>query len=881
MIFTAADINGDGWQDIVTYNGDKLLRYDTSHSLAVTTVVQGIGNHEGGVAPRGAGDIDGDGDIDLAIGGKWFANPGNGVGEWFAHDWPYSSIPNATYGPSIRSWVVDLDGDGDNDIVYSDCDTGSSHVYWVRNEGGGTNWTKFQLTDPPTSLGSVPRTGSFHSLGVADFNGDGRLDIFAGEQEDPDDWGGVLLPMKPHGLKERGVIWINLGSNPPTFIPDVIQEDNPGWHDACIGDVDGDGDIDIVSKIWNKDGPTYHADYWRNDSVVRLDNGADLTGWHSSGGLWQVVGGAIVGQQNPPGSGNGGLLLSDQSYGDFEATFDVWPDWGVDSGFFTRTTDTGKAYQVTIDYQVNNPMGGVYLEGIGDTGSWDFTLTGKNSIHGAPKYFSLSDWPNIWNPAGWNTFRVIVTNNPPHIITWINGTRICDYQDTQIRLSSTGMIALQVHPTAAEWPNGAVTCFRNIGIKDLFHTFLAPPSDPPTVSLTLPTNGTVYEGPTNLTITAEASDSDGTINKVDFYAGSTLLGSRMAEPYSLVWGNVPTGNYNLTAKATDNSGAVTVSAPVSIVVNYSGAGPDLTGLALWLKADSGIATNGMNVSVWADQSGQGHDAVQGIATSQPTLATSGTGRPGVRFDGLNDYLTFHLPINGWRATTIFLMASTDLLVTNSVQAAGPGQESHTAICWPETADWGSTRLNPYSGDVYWRFGTTALNNNNHYVRPASIGAGYSLSTLVKNGSLETLYVDGLEAMQVSGKASILAGDADDGWLGKGNDPYSGGPTYFAGEILEVLVHSRALSNTERANVESYLEDCYIGSGRIELNVERSGDGMKFSWPVPAPVYELETSDHLTGSDWLPVGQKPTVTEDKFVVTLPMESTPRFFRLKKQ
>ena len=107
------------------------------------------------------------------------------------------------------------------------------------------------------------------TINLADFNGDGRLDIFAGEQEDPDNWHNGKLPMKPKGLKPRGVIWINSGTRVPTFVPHVIHEGNPGWHDASIGDVDGDGDVDIVSKIWNKDGPTYHADYWRNDTVSR------------------------------------------------------------------------------------------------------------------------------------------------------------------------------------------------------------------------------------------------------------------------------------------------------------------------------------------------------------------------------------------------------------------------------------------------------------------------------------------------------------------------------------------------------------------------------------------------------------------------------------
>lgn len=264
----AADLNQDGRKDIVVFDGETLVWFDPAQSMASNTLARNVGHH-GGITPNGAGDLDGDGDLDLVIAGAWFENPGNGEGKWPRHNWPHLVITNASYGTSIRSWVVDVDRDGQNDIVYSDCDTGSSHVYWVRNEGKGAKWTRIPLPDPPTSPGCVPGTGSFHSLGVADFDRDGDWDIFAGEQEDPDAYmvRNGKLPMKAKGLKERGVVWVNSGSTPPVFTPQVIQEDNPGWHDACLGDVDGDGDIDIVSKIWNKDGPTYHADYWRNDSL--------------------------------------------------------------------------------------------------------------------------------------------------------------------------------------------------------------------------------------------------------------------------------------------------------------------------------------------------------------------------------------------------------------------------------------------------------------------------------------------------------------------------------------------------------------------------------------------------------------------------------------
>ncbi|MBP9695123.1 MAG: fibronectin type III domain-containing protein [Candidatus Magasanikbacteria bacterium] len=89
----------------------------------------------------------------------------------------------------------------------------------------------------------------------------------------------------------------------------------------------------------------------------------------------------------------------------------------------------------------------------------------------------------------------------------------------------------------------------------------------PTVSLTSPSNNTSVTAGTSVSLIATATDSDGTITSVEFLNGSTVLGSDATSPYSFTWTNVQSGTYTLTARATDNSAAQTVSSPVSLTVN--------------------------------------------------------------------------------------------------------------------------------------------------------------------------------------------------------------------------------------------------------------------------------------------------------------------------
>ena len=89
----------------------------------------------------------------------------------------------------------------------------------------------------------------------------------------------------------------------------------------------------------------------------------------------------------------------------------------------------------------------------------------------------------------------------------------------------------------------------------------------PSVSMTSPSGGAVFAAPGNMTLTATASDTDGTISKVEFFHGGTnLIATITGSPYTYNWTGVAAGSYSLTAKATDNNTGVTTSSPVAVTV---------------------------------------------------------------------------------------------------------------------------------------------------------------------------------------------------------------------------------------------------------------------------------------------------------------------------
>ena len=136
---------------------------------------------------------------------------------------------------------------------------------------------------------------------------------------------------------------------------------------------------------------------------------------------------------------------------------------------------------------------------------------------------------------------------------------------------------------------------ENATVADSFTIQKTSGNTPPSVSMTSPANGATFAAPANIALAATASDTDGSIARVDFYNGTTLLSSDATAPYGFAWNGVPAGSYALTAKAVDNSGATTTSATVTVTV-LSGvpAAPSALGA-------TAVSTSQINLA-WTDNS---------------------------------------------------------------------------------------------------------------------------------------------------------------------------------------------------------------------------------------------------------------------------------------
>jgi hypothetical protein len=204
------------------------------------------------------------------------------------------------------------------------------------------------------------------------------------------------------------------------------------------------------------------------DGFKPIFNGKDLRGWHISRTTHQgttpsftVEDGVIVGKEKP--YGQGGLLLTDKRYKSFDFYAEVKLDSFCNSGLFLRSNEGGSAYQIELVLP-------------GNTGD----LLGERITPSVGA--KALDREKVWRAGDWNSFRVRMEGEIPHLTLWINGVQMWDVVEPKndfIAGATDGMIGLQCHWTAVysaaagrgmplvSWRPNAVIKFRHLAIKEL------------------------------------------------------------------------------------------------------------------------------------------------------------------------------------------------------------------------------------------------------------------------------------------------------------------------------------------------------------------------------------------------------------------------------
>jgi hypothetical protein len=187
-------------------------------------------------------------------------------------------------------------------------------------------------------------------------------------------------------------------------------------------------------------------------------------------------------------------------------------------------------------------------------------------------------------PAGDRTATVTIT--PLHT----NASGVAKF----VKLDLTHYLMLPPVNYSVGYPSNAVVYLTSRSVTNL----------PPTVHITIPTNGANFNVGDSVGICADAQDSDGYVKVVEFFANGVSLGARTncvpcANPlnsFCIIWQNVQAGDYLLTAVATDNGGASTMSDPVHVTV-----GPGSTAPIVRITSPANGATfrTPVNLPIWA------------------------------------------------------------------------------------------------------------------------------------------------------------------------------------------------------------------------------------------------------------------------------------------
>jgi hypothetical protein len=220
----AADIDGDGDMDVLSasVNDNKIAWYENTDGAGTFGAQQVITTSAASAYDVYAADIDGDGDMDVLSASyydnkiAWYENT-DGAGTFGTQQ-----VITTSAGGALSVYSVDLDGDGDMDVLSAS--TNDNKIAWYENtDGAGTFSAQKVITTSAHNAKSVY---------AADLDGDGDLDVLSASRGD------------------NKIAWYENTDGTGTFgAQQVITTSASGTFSVYSADLDGDGDMDVLSDL--------------------------------------------------------------------------------------------------------------------------------------------------------------------------------------------------------------------------------------------------------------------------------------------------------------------------------------------------------------------------------------------------------------------------------------------------------------------------------------------------------------------------------------------------------------------------------------------------------------------------------------------------------
>jgi hypothetical protein len=382
---TVGDFDGDGQVELVSWNqgAKRLLLFEippdpkSGGPWPSSAIYQWSSGQEREGFPSIPVDIDLDGKVDIIGGGRWFKHQG---------------------GTKFKENVIDAEK------AFTQCAAGQlvkggrpEVVFSPGDMDGDAKW--YQWAGEGWKAHTLRKVIHGHTCEIRDIDGDGNLDILIGEMGNP-------------GAGDNANTYIWYGDGKGNFNQTVASH-GQGIHEGKLGDLDGDGDLDILMKPYNHNTPRIDALLNNGTQPGQagraeggweiLFDGTDLSRWQNDNGGkpnagWVIENGVLAREANA------GMIWTKERFGDFVLDLEFKTEGN--SGIFFRTDNPKDCVQTGIEMQVYKRV----------------DRPGKHSCGAV--YDALAPSKEMTKDGQWNHVRITAKDNKIGIV--LNGEQIID-----------------------------------------------------------------------------------------------------------------------------------------------------------------------------------------------------------------------------------------------------------------------------------------------------------------------------------------------------------------------------------------------------------------------------------------------------------------------